>query len=106
MAHDHRMRPVGEPHLNKVKRMGEGRSDLFRLTSLIASNLEENAMSETVFVPDFHQAVQSRLQNYRQHRNFSKKLNEPMGTLDEDTAKEVSTRFKNRRTGGGGSYAY
>ena len=25
MAHDHRMNPVGEPHLNRIKRLIEGR---------------------------------------------------------------------------------
>jgi hypothetical protein len=73
---------------------------------MIANNLEEKTMAETVFLPDYSEAVQSRLHNYRLDRNDSKKYNEPMGELAEDTAREVSNRFKNRHTGGDGSYAY
>ena len=106
MAHDHRMNEVGEPHLNKVNRMGRGQSDLRRLSGMIANNLEEKTMAETVFLPDYAQAVESRLSNYRQDRNDSRQYNEPMGELAEDTAREVSNRFKNRHKGGDGSYAY
>ena len=104
MAHDHRMNPVGEPHLNKINRMGAGRSDLPRLSRLIASSLEDKALNETVFVPDYSGAVESRLHNYRQDRDGSMQDGEPVDDLASDTAREINARFKNRRRGGDGSY--
>jgi hypothetical protein len=83
---------------------GTGQSDLPRLSRLIASNLEDKALNETVFVPDYSGAVQSRLHNYRQDRNGSIQDGEPMDDLTSDTAREVNARFKNRRRGGDGSY--
>lgn len=81
-----------------------GRSRLTRLTSLIAGNLEDEAMDKTVFLPDFHTAVSNRLQNYRQDRDGAFADNEAIDGLSEDTAREVNERFRNRRTGGDGTY--
>lgn len=50
MAHDHRMRPVGEPHLN-ARRLGSGRSDLPRLTRMLARQLSYDAALTTKHDP-------------------------------------------------------
>jgi len=101
MAHDHRMNPVGEPHLNKVNRMGKGQSNLPRLTNLIAENLyPTNIMmghEESVFKPDFTDAVSARLSNYREDRNFEKRTNTPQSAMNKDTAYEVNRTFEQRR---------
>jgi hypothetical protein len=101
MAHNHRMEEVGEPHLNKVNRMGAGRSDLRRLSSLIAENLyPTNIMmghNESVFRPDFEPAVNARLSNYRDDRNFANRTGMPQTSLSTDTAEEVNRTFTQRR---------
>lgn len=86
MAHDHRMNPVGEPHLNKVNR---GRSDLRRFRGMVTQQLlrEHSHVNEypdmqgssvapinnrSVIEPDLEsaisKAVDARVTNYRDDR--------------------------------------
>lgn len=99
MAHDHRMKPVGEPHLNvRNRKVAEGRNtDLYNLKNMLVDQLR-NEWDETgsVFSPDFDSAVTARLENYREGRNYRESQNEPLSPLDKDTRNELADRIRNR----------
>lgn len=112
MPTNHRMQKISGPHLNEnrmwgsswtvdpgtaedaPKPFGQGRSDLSRLTNLITDQMDSAHTS--VFHPDFSDAVYARLKNYRGARNAAKEDNHTITSYDEDTAKEISRRFRNR----------
>jgi hypothetical protein len=107
MAHDHRMNPVGEPHLNAVRRQPQGRSNLRRLTENIASQLHSQMDQSSVFntgIDPFIETVNARLQNYRLDRNASRADGTPLDMYTEDTAKEVGERFQDRANYSGYDY--
>jgi hypothetical protein len=117
MAHDHRMNPVGEPHLNKVNRMGKGRSELPRLRGMLTQQLLQehghvsnhvlmpgfdNVMGRSVIQPDLEpaiaDAVDARVSNYRQDRGKG-------GSMERQTADELGARFSRRQYFGDGDWA-
>lgn len=98
MAHNHRMQPVGEPHLNvRNRKVAEGRSDLYNLKNMLVDQLQ-NEWDETgsVFSPDFDSAVSARLENYREGRNRAQADNAPLSTYDRDTRNELADRIRSR----------
>ena len=125
MAHDHRMNEVGEPHLNKVNR-GSGRSYLPRLRGMLTNQLADehrhvnqwadmrgtaaspisgNSVIEPNLTPAIAEAVDARITNYREDRNFAKRTNMPQSSLSRDTAREVGARFSRRQYFGDGDWA-
>ena len=73
MAHDHRMNPVGEPHLNS--RPVKGRSDLPRLKKALVNKRvgDWNTMFGNSFGPPdvsgYEQSVNKEVTDYRRVRN-------------------------------------
>lgn len=100
MAHDHRMNSVGEPHLNAVRRQPQGRSDLSRLRANLAAQMHSQMDGESVFTPAnadfFDKTINARLQNYRLDRNAARADGKPLSWHNEETAREVNERFKQR----------
>ena len=99
MAHNHRMQPVGEPHLNvRNRKIAKGRNtDLSNLTGLLTRQLErEWDETGSVFSPDFDSAVEARLQNYRIDRNYAQSTGEPLDDVAKDTRDELADRIRNR----------
>lgn len=97
MAHNHRMQPVGEPHLNvRNRKVVQGRSQLNNLKSMLTRQLErEWGQSGSVFSPDFESAVEARLDNYRIDRDYAQSV----GEVDDnvlDTRDELADRIRNR----------
>ena len=100
MAHDHRMNPVGEPHLNAARRQPQGRSDLPRLRANLTTqaSIEMGAGpggSDNIFVPSEDMVadiVSARLKNYRQDRNSGR-----ASQLTRDTARALKgyIRYRN-----------
>jgi hypothetical protein len=85
---------------------GRGVSDLPRLQNMLANQLEDEWYDRgdsawynsgpSAFTPNFDQAVNARLSNYRHGRNFADDVKEPLASWDMDTAKEIGRRFRNR----------
>lgn len=101
MAHDHRMNPVGEPHLNRVRKEPQGRSDLPRLRANLTKQVYVGMGPATqgVFSPSedmIGDIVSSRLKNYRLDRNDAREQGRPLDSLTKDTAQTLKSYINSR----------
>lgn len=103
MAHDHRMNPVGEPHLNAVRSGRTGRSSLPRLSGEIARQLWNEATSSSRFnatadMSAIQQNVQNTLSSYRIARNDQsqpgRRPTNDLGLFRNELAKRIGQRNK------------
>lgn len=102
MAHDHRMNPVGEPHLNAARRQPQGRSDLPRLRGFLTKQAvrQMGPFGDTLFAPSedmIEDVVSSRLKNYRLDRNAAREEGRPLDRTTERTAQGLKVRINERQ---------
>jgi hypothetical protein len=67
-----------------------------------ASPISGNSVIEPNLTPAIAEAVDARITNYREDRNFAKRTNMPQSSLSRDTAREVGARFSRRQYFGDG----